>query len=278
MQFTFSRISTIIGMENYQKLIVNNNQYYDSLATIPLTDFLDAIPEFEIHIDDKNDPNKHLSIHNILQSIPWCIHVEPTQTDGKILIVTTKNQLSNARQWLDSNLKPLFKHHLTKNKQYQALPTKMVPCRLDRITTMDATLDYAKKLLTKIPAISDDTKKKFAKTPAHNIAKPNQHSYDSKQFPPLSTNTIVNQPNSTNELSAGSAMLTQMATAPTTTQANSGSINNFNNMQHCILQTMQLFQQDFHCSMANIDWHYDQLLHEFATFKQQVIEKLQTYD
>jgi len=32
MQFTLSGISTIIGIKNYQKLIVDNNQYYDSLV------------------------------------------------------------------------------------------------------------------------------------------------------------------------------------------------------------------------------------------------------
>jgi len=165
MNFTLSSILTIISIKNYQKLIIDNNQFYDMLATIPLGDFPAELLDLTIHVKDASNLHKHLAICSILQSLPWCHHIKATQTEGKILFVTTKNQLTNAHQWLDSNLEPLFKNHLLKNLQYQALSNKTIPWCLDCIATTGAALMY-------LPSNSDDAKKKFAKTPNCPTIKP----------------------------------------------------------------------------------------------------------
>jgi len=100
MQFLLSSISTLIGLENYQKMILDNNKYFMMLATVPISGITSDILYLEIHIDNEKDPNKHLSLCAIIKLLPWYIHIEHTQTANKILVLTTKSQLTNAWQWL----------------------------------------------------------------------------------------------------------------------------------------------------------------------------------
>jgi len=95
-------------------MILDNNKYFTTLATIPVSGITPDILDLEIHIDNEKDKNKHLAIHSILKLMPWCTHIKHTQTTNKILVLTTKNQLMTAHQWLDHNLGPLFTKHLPK--------------------------------------------------------------------------------------------------------------------------------------------------------------------
>jgi len=185
MQCLLSGISTIIGLKNYQKMIIDNNKYYSTVATIPIKGITPDILDLEIHVDDANDPNKHLALCLILTSFPWCQHIKHTQTPNKILIITTKTQLTNAHQWLNQNLGPLFTKHLPKNPQFRNLLDGTMPCCLDHVLTTAAIDTYAKKLLNTIPAIQETNKKKFAKTPVHQIHQQSTFILNKTQFPPL---------------------------------------------------------------------------------------------
>jgi len=74
-----------------------------------------------------------VSIHNIFLSNIWCLQVEPTQTLGRILLVTTKGQITAARQWIDKNLAPLFTEYLTRNSAYVPNKENPIPHRTDVI-------------------------------------------------------------------------------------------------------------------------------------------------
>jgi len=166
IRFSLSGISTLIGLENYQKLILNNNKHLSNIATIPITGFNQCVLDLKIHITNNADPNKHLSIQQIIQSLPWCSHIEHTQMDNKILIVTSRGQLFNVHQWLDQNLEPLFKKHLTKNPKFYEIQGNIIPRCTDWILTTSATDDYAKKLVSTLPQFSDSDKKKYATAPS----------------------------------------------------------------------------------------------------------------
>jgi len=103
----------------------------------------------------------------MLKSLSWCTHIEqgaPTLSIHKLqakslLLASTKNQLMNACQWLDQNLGPLFTKHFPKNTWFHELSDGMIPRWLDKIVTSEATENYAKKLMTTIPALPDNAKK-----------------------------------------------------------------------------------------------------------------------
>jgi len=119
IQFSLSGISMPIGLDNYQKLILYNNKYFSSVATIPISGITLHVLELEIHVTDESNPDKHQPLWHILQSLPWHNHIEHKQMDNKILVVTTKGQLSSAQQWLDQNFEPLFNKHLPKNPHFK---------------------------------------------------------------------------------------------------------------------------------------------------------------
>jgi len=53
MQFSLSGSSTIIGLENYQKMILNNNKHFTTLAAIPVSCITLDILNLEIHVNDE---------------------------------------------------------------------------------------------------------------------------------------------------------------------------------------------------------------------------------
>jgi len=185
-QYSLCGIATIIGHAEYQALLHENNKFFSTLTTIPVAGIDDSTLGLEVTVLDSNNGHKTMTIHEIFQQQDWCLQVEPTQTPGKLLFVTTKAQVSTGRKWLDENLEPLFKVHLPHNPQFQQ--STKTPCQLDKIPTSDSMFTYAQTLCCSIAtATSDPNKeKKYAWLPSLPKG-PLKYVYDPKEFPVLSS-------------------------------------------------------------------------------------------
>ena len=182
VQFSLCGIATIIGHSEYQSLLWENNKFFSTLATIPISGIADSTLSSELAISTAQDNNAKKTLHEIFQEQAWCLQVEPTQTPGRILLVTTKAQVSAGRKWLDDNLEALFKQ-LSSNPQFQQ--STKVPTRLDKIPTSDSMMNYAKALCRSIPSLSLDPNKdkKFSHKPVPYQAF--RLIYSQQEFPAL---------------------------------------------------------------------------------------------
>jgi len=188
LQYTPSGLQSIIGDSNYRQMLLENNKYLDSISTIPIEDIDDDTLDLTITPPNAKTKEDQISIRNIFLSNPWCLQVEPTQTPGRILLVTTKGQLATARKWLNDNLAPLFTEFLPRNAAYTPNKNNAVPSRTDLLKHTQAMMTYAQSLLRKYnvspynPTQTNDPK--YAKPPASTkwVAK---LTYDKQNFPPL---------------------------------------------------------------------------------------------
>jgi len=122
------------------------------------------------------------------------MQVEPTQTPGRILIVTTKGQITAARQWLDENLAPLFTEYLTRNNAYTPNKDCPVPNRTDVIKQTSAMQTYAQSLIRKYhvsPYNPNQTPDKQYAKPPTSTKLPPKLTYNDQQFPPLQHKSIT---------------------------------------------------------------------------------------
>jgi len=101
-------LATIIGHIEYLALLHENNKFFASLATIPISSVMDTILDMDVKNPDSNNLDKNMSLHDALLAQPWCLRVEPMKRPGKILLVTTKANLSIGCKWVDDNFKTLF--------------------------------------------------------------------------------------------------------------------------------------------------------------------------
>jgi len=70
---------------------------------------------------------------------------------------------------------------------------KPIPTCTDCITTTEATRSYTDKLLSTLPQLNNDARKKFAKTPRRPYIKQPTYSFNSKKFPSLPKNPKTNK-------------------------------------------------------------------------------------
>jgi len=109
-----------------------------------------------------------MTIKDVLLRNEWCVNIEPTETDGKIFVLTTKSNLDVARQWLDKNLPIIFTHHLPKNSTFTPNPDNLIAKCTDQQHLTSMLLDYADALKATLPPsqLQTSTKaSKFARPP-----------------------------------------------------------------------------------------------------------------
>jgi len=167
-------MATNIGSVPYMNLIQQNNVYLTSVATIAVAGIPDKALNLEIPVH-QTDNRKTQTLREILMATDWCTQIEPTQTPGRILLITTKSNLDHGRQWLDDNLPPLFTIFLPKNPKFIPDTDNPVAHRIDMRNTNKTLADYTEALCQHIKPI---TAKANAPTP---YARP----------PPPKTNRLV---------------------------------------------------------------------------------------
>ncbi len=101
----------LISTKPYKKLLGDHNIYLQSITTIPLSDFQHETLDIPFSGDPNTDIDK-TTLHETILSQPWCISVEITTTPNKILLVTTKGQIVDARAWADNNLPEIYNQNI----------------------------------------------------------------------------------------------------------------------------------------------------------------------
>jgi len=97
LNYTPSRFQDIISNANYHHMLSENNKYLMAITTILIEGIDDEKLDLTVTPPNAKQPNKQVSIQNILLSNPWCLQVEPTQMPGRILIVMMKGQITTMR-------------------------------------------------------------------------------------------------------------------------------------------------------------------------------------
>jgi len=83
----------------------------------------------------------------------WCTQIEPTQTPGQILLITTKSNLDQGRQWLDDNLPPLFTNYLPKKTKFTPDPDCPVAHQIDLRPANKTLSNYVEALCQNIKLV-----------------------------------------------------------------------------------------------------------------------------
>jgi len=89
-------------------LIQQNNVYLSSVAIIAVAGNQDHTLNLDIPVHHTLEPCKTQTLCKILMATDCCMQIKPTQTPGRILLITTKSNLDQGCQWLNDNLPPLF--------------------------------------------------------------------------------------------------------------------------------------------------------------------------
>jgi len=84
----------------------------------------------------------------------WCMQIKPTQTPGRILLITTKSNLDQGRQWLDDNLPPLFTIFLPRNPKFTLDAETPVAHCIDMRTANKTLAEYVEALCQNIKPVS----------------------------------------------------------------------------------------------------------------------------
>jgi len=101
----------LIGTDAYAKLLCDNNLFLQNVATIPLGDFQHETLEIPFSHDSMTDIDA-MTLSETILTQPWCLSLEKSTTTNKVIIITTKGQLNEARAWTDNILPDLYTQHI----------------------------------------------------------------------------------------------------------------------------------------------------------------------
>ncbi len=167
MQYIPVGLAANIGVAPYTQLICDNNEYLTTLTSIPVIGISDSTLNYTIPVKTDQGTDEPRTIREIIMATEWCLQIEPTQTKGRFLMITTKGNLDAGREWLDDNLPPIFTKYLPKNPKYTPDEENPVPHRTDQKqpnTTLDNYADQIRKKITVQPR-KDNQPPTYARPP-----------------------------------------------------------------------------------------------------------------
>jgi len=289
IQLSLIGIPSLIGIKAYQNLLHENNKYFVNLASIPINGITQNHLETDIHVVHADDPNKCMTLCDIILANEWCSTIKVTQTLDHIIIVT---QLSEASQWIDKNLEVLYCVHLSKNSCFQPSMENAIPYCTNHIRALECLATYANKLKTSIPLYKPEQSGKdtFSIFPAQQHIKTFQFIFDLNQFPELykQTKTIKQKAQTDAITSITSAITTAPSQQPTVTPTTHHLVN-LKAIQEeikCNLSTdftkliqakLASFQADMCSFMAKLNTKYNNLSHAVALLSQQFQQQHQVF-
>jgi len=163
----------LLGLDTYTNLICDHNSFIHSVATVPVGDFQHATLDIPFSCDANNDIDQ-TTLNDVILDQPWCLNVERTTTNNKVLIVTTKGQLVAACEWIDNSLPALYDQHVGDKIDVTTLKN-LTPRRLDKPILTTASWTYAEKLKQRTNYVSSTQQQgQFTRPPrARNTKHPN---------------------------------------------------------------------------------------------------------
>jgi len=104
----------LIGAEAYTNLLCANNEFLQSITTVPMGDFQHETLKIPFSLDKDTDINQ-MNLLKLISEQTWCISVEKSLTPNKVIFVTTKGQIQIARKWTD-DVPPTFTNNTLQTK------------------------------------------------------------------------------------------------------------------------------------------------------------------
>jgi len=140
---------------------------------------------------------KTTTINDLILEQPWCLNVERTMTPNKVLVVTTKGQLTQACKWIDNSLPALYNQHVNDKINVTTLK-HLIPRRLDKPNLTSTSMSYAEKLkLRTTYATTAQALSQFTRPPRPRNTKHPDLTYAlAAPQPKLQTATVANRPQS----------------------------------------------------------------------------------
>jgi len=191
-KFIPAGLANVIGTETMTTIIRNNNQYLKSITTIPIN----GIPAFalqaEITIND-GKPEKErvpIKVNDYILSAEWCHGFEPTDREGRYLLITTHHQIAEAREWLDENLEKLFVDYLPNYGKFIPIEGYAFPKRGDKPRFSNQLGTYADQLRKQyIPENQEEksTTTQWNRSPLSRQAPKRSFHFEEKEYPELTT-------------------------------------------------------------------------------------------
>jgi len=96
----------LLGLQTYTQLLQENNDFLNTVATIPVN--LEYGAWFAVIDPNQTSEDEPISIHDHLTQKPWFLRLESV-APKKCLLVTTHKNLQDARDWIDANLEPFVR-------------------------------------------------------------------------------------------------------------------------------------------------------------------------
>jgi len=174
-----------LGAENYAKLLSDNNAFLQTVLTIPMGDFPHETLDIPFSMDANMDIDQTTLADAIMEQ-EWCLNVEKTSTNNKVLVTTTKAHLEKACTWLDITLPNHYQQYVADKLDVTTIK-RMTPRRLDKPTVMAASTAYADKLKQRTTAhkANTSTPTLITKPPRYNKFQPVDVTFKENDFPPL---------------------------------------------------------------------------------------------
>jgi len=149
-------MASTIGSIPYMNLIQQNNVDLTSVATIAVAGIQDKMLNLEIPVQQAGN-RKTQTLREILMATDWCTQIEPMQTPGRILLITTKSNLDQGRQWLDDNLPALFTTFLPKNPKFIPDDETPIAHRINMRAANKTLAEYVEALCQGIKPVATKT-------------------------------------------------------------------------------------------------------------------------
>jgi len=131
----------LIGPSTFEQVLKENNFFLTTVATVPVN--LQYEAWFAVIDANQMSDTEPISIHDHLLRQPWFIQLESV-TRNKTLLVTTKSNLTAAREWLDANLEPMIRKSIPSD--IEPPPSHVLPHRLDKPVYTETSRTYAEIL------------------------------------------------------------------------------------------------------------------------------------
>jgi len=142
--FLLTGMTHLIRADAYKKLLCNNNEYLQTITTIPVGNFQHATLEIPFSCNQNTDIDS-TNLYKTILDQPWCLSVEKMTTPNKILLVMTKGQVNTSHKWTDTKLLELYQNHIADKIDVTTLQP-LVPRHLDKPHITAAATHYADKL------------------------------------------------------------------------------------------------------------------------------------
>jgi len=184
----------LLGPQTYEWVLKDNNFFLTNVATIPVN--LEYAAWFAVIDPHSASDNAPISLHEHLLQKPWFLQIE-SAGHNKVLLVTTKTNLPEAREWIDNNLELMIRHSIPPGVD---LPSSLLLCCLDKpvySATSQSYADILKKQFSLAPNVMTETADHNRPPRKRQATKLDYDSDTSSDTPSLTTVTTTTTDTST---------------------------------------------------------------------------------